>query len=764
MKTLLLAGAGALTRAGAARADDAQSDAATVSQAVVTAPHATLDLSAPPTTAASVTADVIARTINVLTPEDTLRYLPDVLIRQRHVGDTQSPITTRTSGVGASARSLIYVDGVLISSLIGNNNTSASPKWGLVSPDAIERVDVLYGPFAAAYAGNSIGTVVAFTTRMPTGFEAGGEVQGASQSFSKYGDDKSYGTARLAANLGDRFDRLAFRLGYNHLDTHAQPLTYATANVPGTTSTAGTPVTGAFSDASRLNVPIAVLGSTGIEHQVQDNLSGRLTYDVLPEVTAAYTFGLFLNQDDSTVHSYLSDASGQPAYAGTLNIGGRSYSIAASTFSNSVYHLDERQFAQGLSLASHTGGTFDFDLTGTTFDYLKSRQAIPSGALPAAFTGGAGSSTVLDGTGWYTLDAQATWRPFGMDGAHVVSFGAHQDRFHLNNPRYALADWTQDAPGATLSFSRGRTQTQALWLQDVWTLAPQLKATLGARYEGWRAYDGLNYSASPALNATQPGIKASGFSPKAVLAWSPETSWTVKGSIGVAYRFPTVTELYQAITTGAVLSVPNPNLRPERALSSELSVERTWSGGNLRLSLFHERIRDALLSQTAPLPAGSTTLASYVQNVDQTSATGLELVADQKDVLIHGLELSGWATYVDAHTDRDAAFPAAVGKALPQLPRWRGSVVATYSPTARLDVTLAARHSDRSFATIDNSDHYANTYQGFGSYLVADVHLRYRLTPHLAADLGVDNLGGRSYFEFHPFPQRTVVFDLKYAL
>ena len=118
---------------------------------------------------------------------------------------------------------------MLLSSLIGNNNTSASPKWGLVSPDAIDRVDVLYGPFAAQYAGNSIGSVIAFTTRMPRGFEATAEVQGAVQSFSKYGDDKSYGTGRFAANLGDRFGPLAFRLSYNHLDSHAQPLAYVTA-------------------------------------------------------------------------------------------------------------------------------------------------------------------------------------------------------------------------------------------------------------------------------------------------------------------------------------------------------------------------------------------------------------------------------------------------------------------------------------------------------------------------------------------------------
>ena len=759
MRLLLLAGASALglaTAATSARAAD-DAEAPTVSGVIVTAPTPASDLSELPTTQAGITAEAIGRTINLVTPEDALRYLPDILIRQRHIGDTQSPVTTRTSGVGASARSLIYVDGVLISSLIGNNNTSASPKWGLVSPDAIERVDVLYGPFAAAYAGNSIGSVIAFTTRMPTAFEASAEAQGGLQSFAKYGDDKRYGTGRFAADLGDKLGGLAFRLSYNHLDSGAQPLTYATATVPESASTAGTPVTGAFSDANRNGVPIVVLGSTAIEHQVQDNLSGRITYDLTPNVTAAYTFGLFHNDDDATVASYLRDAAGQPVYTGPVTIAGHSYSLANSVFSGGVYRLDELQLAQGLSLGSHSGGVFDFNLVATAFDYLQSRQRAPSGALPAAFAGGAGSTTALDGTRWRTFDASGAWRP---SGANTLTFGAHEDGFRLDNPKYALTDWIGGSPGAVQTFNQGRTETDALWVQDAWSVTPSLKATLGGRYEHWRAYAGVNFSASPALNVAQPKLSDDAFSPKATLAWTLR-DWTFKGSLGVAYRFPTVTELYQSVTVGTQLQTPNPNLRPEQALSSELSATHDWASGTLRLSVFDERIRDTLLSQTALLPSGAS--ASFVQNVDRTHATGVELVADQRDVGVSGLELSGWVTYVEAKTDRDAAFPAAVGKDLPQLPRLRGAVVASYSPTPKLDLSLAARYSDRSFASIDNSDPYANTYQGFDAYFVVDAHVRYKINGHLAAGLGVDNLGDRKYFLFHPFPQRTAIVDLKYS-
>ncbi len=52
-----------------------------------------------PNTRASVTAGQIQTTINALNVEDALKYLPSLVIRKRHIGDTQSPLATRTSAV-----------------------------------------------------------------------------------------------------------------------------------------------------------------------------------------------------------------------------------------------------------------------------------------------------------------------------------------------------------------------------------------------------------------------------------------------------------------------------------------------------------------------------------------------------------------------------------------------------------------------------------------------------------------------------------------
>src|SRR5262245_26845916 len=181
-----------------------------------------------PTTVESISIDDLRAQVNVTNTEDALKYLPDIVVRKRHVGDTQAPISTRTSGVGASARSLVYADGVLLSALIGNNNSFASPRWGIVSPEEIARVDVLYGPFSAAYPGNSIGAVVEIATRLPDGPEGSLLAQGSVQPFEQYGTDLTAYSGRAAATWGDRHGPLAWFLSANHLSARSQPLAYVT--------------------------------------------------------------------------------------------------------------------------------------------------------------------------------------------------------------------------------------------------------------------------------------------------------------------------------------------------------------------------------------------------------------------------------------------------------------------------------------------------------------------------------------------------------
>ena len=716
-----------------ARAEDDQSK-----DILVTAQKAQATIENTPATRATVTADEIATTVNAVNVEDTVKYLPSLIVRKRHIGDTQAPLATRTSGLGSSARSLIYADGALLSSLIGNNNSLASPRWSLVSPQEITRIDILYGPYSAAYAGNSIGAVVNITTRLPDTLEATATIGTSVQTFDQYATRETLPTWQFGGTVGDRFGPLAVFASINHVASNSQPLQYVTA----TSQPAGT--TGGYSDVNRTNMPIRVLGASGVEHQRQDQFKLKAALDVSPDIRLTYVGGLFLNDTDSSAESYISTA-GTTAYT--------------SAFSAGIYHYDERHWSHSLS-ATGTSQRFDWQVIGTLYDFDHDVQRTPTVAPPAAQTGGAGTITRLDGTGWKTLDAKGAWRS-NADATHIISFGAHADWFTLNSNRYVTADWINGSEGALNLQSQGKTRTIALWAQDAWKLLPALTLTVGGRYEWWKAYDGVNLV--PSLPAKQqPELSASTFSPKASLAWNPDKDWTLRFSFGEAYRFPTAGELYQ-IVTSPVANLPNPNLRPERALSEELAVERHDDHGSVRLSLFNESIKDALISQTGPLAIVPVQIGTYVQNVDRTRARGVEFAFQRTDLLPR-VDLSGSVTYADATTRADAIFPSAVGKRLPSVPRWKAVAVATWRPTDQISLTVAGRYASRMYGALDNSDVIGNTYQGFHKYLVVDLRAQFRVTDHWSLGLGIDNVNNDRYFLFHPFPQRSFTADLTMKL
>ncbi|WP_022724157.1 TonB-dependent receptor domain-containing protein, partial [Rhodopseudomonas sp. B29] len=543
-----------------------------------------------PQTSASITAAEIQQKINIVDTEDAVKYMPSLFVRKRNAGDTQPVLATRTAGVGASARSLVYADDILLSALIANNNTIGAPRWGLVAPEEIERVDFLYGPFSAAYPGNSLGGVLQITTRMPEKLEVTGKQTEAFQTFSRYGTTNTYPTSQSSLSLGDKVGNFSYLISGNFQDSYSQPLTWVTTS----STPAGT--TGTIPALNKLGAVANVVGAGGLLHTEMANLKGKLAWDVTPLVKATLTTAYWSNDANSDVQTYLRTATGVPTFGGVAG------------FASNNYTLHEKHLANSLSVKSDTKGTYDFDLSVSRYDFLQDIQRSPYGVGSGTSFTTNGKIARLDGTNWTNGDAKGIWRP---DDFNEISFGVHADRYYLNNPTYATPTWAggSDSTSTLYSNGRGATQTQALWLQDAWKFVPDWKLTVGGRFEHWSATDGVNLgtvqTSSGAITSTtitnQPEIDATRFSPKASLSWMPSAQWEVTGSVGQAYRFPTVSELYQIVQTGLVYSTPNPNLKPENGVSEEIAIQRKFTDGNIRLSVFNEYIRDALISQTGLL-------------------------------------------------------------------------------------------------------------------------------------------------------------------
>jgi len=714
----------------------------------------------------------IEDTINATTSQQTLKYLPSFQVRERYIGDRNGPIATRTTGTLSSAQTLLYADGVLLSNLLGNNFGFA-PRWGMVSPEEIESVNILYGPFSALYAGNSLGGVINLNTRMPTKLEAHASVQGFAQNFKQYGTDKTFDGNHETFSVGNKINDLSFLFTADRLESTSQPMQFANSIALGTAAGSRTAVTGAYFDKDPSGKNRVTFGATGIDKSEQFNLKLKAAYDITPTIKAAYTIGVWDLDSRNDVESYIKDAAGNAVYNGRVTFNGQNYDVNGF---NNPNEMQSMHIMQALDIKSNTKGLFDWQFTLSDYDYQKDKNStsnVPSGGTVAAgnpYLNKVGRVVDQSGTGWTVFDARGTLRPIdGNNDQHTIEFGYHVDDYNLRSNTNNTADWSVGNKGTLFATSRGETQTQALYVQDKWQLNPQLAITLGARQEYWKASNGRNQTTvGGSFQTSQYQDKSDHrFSPKASISFEPNIdtnqAWGFRASLGQAFRFATVGELYQQVLNGTSLVQNNPDLKTEEVISGEFTAERRFASGLIRASLFTENKYDALISQTIPTGPGCLgTQCTFIQNIDHVRTRGIELSTEWQDVWVHGLDLLGSITLADAEILRNQANPNIEGNKPLRIPKSQFKAVATYHHGNKLTYSLAARYSGRQYNTLDNSDTNPETFGGASKFFFVDVKANYKFADKLTASVGVDNLNNDKAYIFHPYPQRTGYMQLKF--
>jgi len=569
--------------------------------------------------------------------------------------------------------------------------------------------------------------------------------------------------------VGNRVNDFSYWIGYDRLDAQGQSQTFQGG--PITTAGKGvvpTPVTGGYVDLDQNSATRLITGSAGQDHSQQHLVKGKFAYDLAPGVRAAYTVGLWDLNSDTFVSTYLRDQNGQPVYntsSGLVSIAG--IGVFPLSGLNPV-HAHSTHLMQGLSLKSDTHGVFDFDIAATSYNYL--RDYSETAASYARLS--TGTNTDQTDTYWRTLDARGIWRPeFDAFGKHEVSFGGNAWEYSLaslgaNTPLYTNTYYT-----SLSAVNYGKTDLSGLYIQDAWKFLPDWKLTAGARGDFWHAFGGVvNASSATRPNLPPDSFKQS-FSPKGSLEYQVTPDFTLRGSVGRAYRFPTVNELFQNISTANGDVISNPYLQPEISTSYDLTGEYSWAnafGGYVglarpRVSLFLDDRWNAIISQTDNVSGKLTTQNT---NLDRARFRGVEGVIEMHDVIWKGLNFNGSATFTDSKTLRDHQTPLAEGKQYPRVPRIRLRMVGSYSPTDDMSFAIGMRYASGAFTQLINTDFNHNNYGSVDSeYLVFDAKVNYKFDKNWTASVGIDNIGRWKYYvNPNPYPQRTFFFSLKYDL
>ena len=695
----------------------------------------------------------IEESVNAATPAQTLKYLPSIQVRERSIGDRNGIISSRTIGSISSAQSMLYADGVLLSNLLGNS-FSYPPRWGMVNPEEIQRICMMYGPFSSLYAGNSMGGVINIETRMPERLEAHAGVQSFIQNFKLYGTDQTKIGNREFFSIGNKVNDFSFWASMNRLENTAQPLDFSVNDSIGV-GTAEDTITGAYRDKGIKNQDRIIFGATAIDTSIQTNGKFKGQYEFSNQSKLTYTIGLWDLDSRQNVQSYIKDTLGNSIYGGDVILGGKTYSVSRMN----PAQADAFHVMQSIDFKSSDKGFFNWQMTLSDYDYsrdLSNRSALVDPTNTNPYIKKTGQITDLSGTGWTVFDSRVTLRPKD----HTIDLGYHLDYYQLRQIVNASSDWMGSQKGTFSSLSSGNTKTHAVYVQDKWQITPLWSLTLGARQEHYEAYDGVNQNTTLARYEDR---SRNTFSPKVSLSFEPIPAWGFRAAFGKAYRFPTVTELFQQLTVSNTIVTNNPNLKPEEIYSSEITAERRFANGLARASLFREDRYDALISQTnvSPVPPliNST---SYVQNVDHVRIYGIELATEWKNAMIPKLDLLANATLTDSEILKNDAASSYINKKVPRIPRQLYKAVATYRVSEDFTMSVAARYSGRQFIELNNSDINPETYQGASRLLFVDAKANYKFKDRWTASLGVDNIFNDQAYVHHPLSQRTGYAQIKF--
>ncbi len=207
--------------------------------------------------------------------------------------------------------------------------------------------------------------------------------------------------------------------------------------------------------------------------------------------------------------------------------------------------------------------------------------------------------------------------------------------------------------------------------------SPNVTVTASARLDRWRNYDAHNTETTLSTGAVSDPVladkKDSVVSPRLGALYRVHERLSVWGDIASGFRAPTLNELYRRFSHGAVVTLANPALGPERLVGGELGVNvipRAASPGARRGSTIASRIRSRtsrLHRQTCCSGRTSGAHASGASRPTSTTASAGRCVS------------AAPISTTSRKWSRKPANPALVGLRLAQVPTHRGAFQLPYS-------------------------------------------------------------------------------------
>jgi iron complex outermembrane receptor protein len=709
----------------AAQQEDVKADETVdMEEMVVTATRTEREIDNVPASVSVITREEMKK-YHIQTIDEALKYEAGIYFkRKKGLSDSLPSIEMR--GLPGQERTLVLLNGLPI-----NGGYDGGVKWNNISVENIERIEIIRGPASALYGGNAMGGVINIITTTPQKLEA--------EIFGGIGSDETY---RYGGYVGDKFDKFGIRFGYEAEETGGYPTSLVTRSIYSGTGT----LTGGYPTTSTSGTPKWVVGDKGDNWAKRQNINLMASYDLTETGTISldFQYGQHKYGYDEP-NTYLTDASGEPSFSGTVDVGDGQYASVKPY--NYIYYTgigNEDSYLASLTY-KETFGSVGF--TGKIGYQFNNKWYTTTTDTTGTFDNATGKLSDADTETWLA-DLQANM-PLG--DKHFLTCGLYFKTDSFEQDSYNLSYYRdEDSKLDKIDITRGKDLFYALYVQDEWRVLEQLTLYGGLRFDFWKAYDGKSGSVGSVEEYDEPQDYA--ISPKIGAVWNPLEDTYLRGSVAKGFRAPNIYELYRTWQSGWYTYHSNPDLDPEIIWTYEVGADQYLFNRKLKIgaTFFHSRLKDAI----ERYKVGTD---KYLDNVAKVEINGWELEGQ----LLPFDWLKIWANYTnnDSEVKENERNPDAEGKHLPYMPLETinlGSEL-TYK---WFKLSLAGDYLGRIYTTEDNND-VPDVYGGYSKRWLWNTKLTFTPEENVEFSLSVDNIFDEDYFEYYKGRGRSYFFEIR---
>ncbi len=208
----------------------------------------------------------------------------------------------------------------------------------------------------------------------------------------------------------------------------------------------------------------------------------------------------------------------------------------------------------------------------------------------------------------YGGSLQSDWNFFDV---HAVSLGVDYDNITLEKKDF----YPSSGSGAQ---SDGDQQMLAVFLQDEWTIVPDVAFTAGLR-QTWIKTALTKDTAAPQKEDSANDSNVVG---SLGLVYSGIDNIALRALFSQGYKAPNLTQLF----VGSSVIVPNPGLKPEESNNYELGARYTDDNLNVDLALFYSTFKNGIVYEL--IDPSSSRKTYNTKNIAKVNSYGAELAVD----------------------------------------------------------------------------------------------------------------------------------------